>query len=444
MKKTKIAGWKDVFTFTLVQTLKSKAFIISYVILLTLVLVSMPLINLLTADKTKEAGNTASPIKKVYVNNQTTLPDMDFSKLNEDESLKSIAFEKMNENYDTVSKRIENDENTSVILTISEDQGMYSLNFVKASNGSVNDSSLQYLSNAASEQFEQLRIETLGITQEQIDMLQAPVKSVVSMADVNGNPVMKVDTSISMTEYWFIYGILFVVLMVNMMASTQIATSIVTEKSTRVIEYLLTSVKPLALMIGKILAMLVAVLFQMGSMVIMVFLSNKITAAVLSSNGKDIISQYLPKNTFQNLNIVNIILCFILIALGMIFYATLAALAGATVSRIEEISEGLTLFTMTNLVGVYIGIGAAGTLMGAGENAFVNFAFLFPLSSPFVLPGAILIGKASLVMIIVAIVLQLLFILLLFQFVAKVFETLILHNGNRIKMSDVFKISKTA
>jgi ABC-2 type transport system permease protein len=129
--------------------------------------------------------------------------------------------------------------------------------------------------------------------------------------------------------------------------------------------------------------------------------------------------------------------------LGFIFYATLAGLAGATVSKIEELQEGLTLFTLTSLVGVYIGLGAANVLMGPGENAYTNFALLFPLSSPFILPGAILVGKVSYLMIAIALVLQIIFIMLLFKFVAKVFETLILHNGNTIKLKELIKLSKT-
>ena len=74
---------------------------------------------------------------------------------------------------------------------------------------------------------------------------------------------------------------------------------------------------------------------------------------------------------------INILICFLLIILGMIFYATLAGLAGATVSRIEEMTEGLTLFTFTNLIGVYTALGAANVLMGPGINGFVIFSFLF-------------------------------------------------------------------
>jgi ABC-2 type transport system permease protein len=109
----------------------------------------------------------------------------------------------------------------------------------------------------------------------------------------------------------------------------------------------------------------------------------------------------------------------------------------------EEVSEGLTLFSIINLVGAYVGIGAAGVLMGAGDNPFVTFAFLFPLSSPFVLPGAILIGKAGIAIATLAIIIQILFIILLFLFVAKVYETLILYNGQRLKIKDLVKISKT-
>jgi ABC-2 type transport system permease protein len=443
MKKSNISGWKDVFSFTLVQTLKNRAFLISFLILLLLASVSMPIISRLTTGGQKDDGQ-ANPIKKVYVNNETALPDLNFSGITQEKALNHIIFEALQEDYDTVADRIQSTEKESVILTVSESAGSYSLKFVKASKGPVKNNSLQNLGNAAAKEFENIKLTTLGITEEQDNMLHAKVATTVTMADANGKPIIKEDTTISGSEYWFIYGILFTLLMVNMMASTQIATSIVTEKSTRVVEYLLITVKPLAIMVGKIIAMLTAVLFQMITMILVLFASNQITAMLSSGSHKSIMEQYLPDHIFQNINIVHLALCLILIVLGMIFYATLAGLAGATVSRLEEISEGLTLFTFTNLIGVYVGLAAANVLMGAGNNGFVTFALLFPLSSPFVLPGAILIGKASVLIALAAIVLQIIFNMLLFKFVSKVYETLILHSGNTIKLKELIKISKTA
>jgi ABC-2 type transport system permease protein len=442
MKKSNITGWKNVFTFTLIQTLKNKTFLISSVLLLVLSLVSMPLISMIT-NGGKSDVDSKILIKKVYVKNETTFPDMDFQELLKDKRMSHITFEAMKEDYEVISARMADKEKDSIILTIQESKNDYSLNFVTAKEGPVTDSSLNVLQDSVVKQFESLKMKALGIKAEQLSMIHTAVNTKVSMADINGVEIVKEDTSISDSQYWFIYGLLFIVMMVNIMASTQIANSIATEKSTRVIEYLLTSVKPLALMVGKIIAMLTAVLLQMISLVIILVISNKVSQTFSQSNGESVLSQYLPKDIFQNLNIVNIIFCLILIMLGMIFYATLAGLAGATVNRIEDLSEGLILFTFTNLIGVYIAMGAAGVLMAKGVNGFVIFSFLFPLSSPFLLPGAILIGRASFPMAAGAIVIQVLFIMLLFKFVAKVYETLILHNGNKIKIKELIKLSKT-
>jgi ABC-2 type transport system permease protein len=441
MKKSNITGWKDVFTFTLIQTLKSKAFIISYIIFIVLAMVSMPIISRFTSGGRSDI-NAPSPVKKVYVNNETTLPNMDFREVLKDQRMSNITFEAMQENYDVVASRIEDKERESIILTISESEGNYSLNFIKASSGTINENSLQLLADSIASQFDIYKIKTLGITDKQLAMIHASVTTKVSMADANGALIIKEDTHISTSEYWFIYGILFIVMMVNILAGTQIASSILTEKSTRVIEYLLTSVKPLAIMVGKIMAMLAAVLLQLISTAAILIVSNKVSETLSFSNGESLLSHYLPKDIFQNLNIINMVFCLILIVLGMVFYATLAGLAGATVSRIEELKEGLMLFNFVNIIGSYIGIGAAVMLMGKGINWFVIFSFLFPLSSPFVLPGAILIGKASLPLAAAAIVLQVMFIILLFRFVAKVYETLILHNGNKIKIKELIKLSK--
>lgn len=442
MKKNSLTGWKDVFTFTLKQTLKSKAFIISYAIIIVLLLISMPIVSTLTS-KDNSDSTSLNTVKKIYINNKTNISSIDFKGVLQDETLKNISFEPMMDDYNVVSERIEKSEQESIILTISEVQDKYSLEFVKATKGPVKESNLNTLSDSIKKEFETIKLNALGVNSSQLDMINAEVKTNVFITDVNGVEVVKEDTSISGSEYGFIYGILFIVMMVNIMASTQIATSILTEKSTRVIEYLLTSVKPLAIMVGKILGMLTAVLFQVVSMIVALFISNRISSGLSSSSGESVISQYLPKNIFQNLNLINIIFCLILIAVGMIIYATLAGLAGASISRLEELSEGLTLFAFINLIGAYIGMGAAGVLMASGINGFVIFSFLFPLSSVFILPGALLIGKVTLPLVVAAIALQIITIVLLFKFVAKVYETLILHNGNKIKVKELIKISKT-
>ncbi len=67
--KNKLTGWKDIFRFTLIQTLKSKAFIVSFVILIVLALAASPVINMIN----KEGENNSYTINKLYVSEQVYL-----------------------------------------------------------------------------------------------------------------------------------------------------------------------------------------------------------------------------------------------------------------------------------------------------------------------------------------------------------------------------------
>ncbi len=443
MKKSSISGWKDVFSFTLTETLKNKAYRVTFFIMAFLAVVSMPLIQYLTKGEGVTGTQTSSPVAKVYIQNETSLADLDLSSLKQEKSFQNTEFTNLTEDYKTVADRIEASEKSSVILTIKEQEGAFKLEFAKASKGPVKDLSMILLADEVSSKFNLLRLTAQGVTADQSALILAKVDTATVKLDAQGNAVIDNNSAISMNEYWFIYGILFFLMMVNIMASSQVASSVAMEKSSRIVEYLLISVKPLALMIGKILAMLCAVLLQIISMIVLVFLSNKVSASIGGNgNQMDIMSQYIPHNIFKNLNIENILLCLILIALGLIFYAVLAGMAGATVSKLEELNEGMTLITVATLVGVYIGVGAASVLMGSGSNAFVYFAYLFPLSSPFILPGAILIGKASILIGLGAIIIQAVLNVLLFRFVASIYEVLILHNGNRIRIKDLFKLNR--
>ena len=65
-----------------------------------------------------------------------------------------------------------------------------------------------------------------------------------------------------MEEYMVLLMGIMIVTMIVSLSGGSIATSIVTEKTTRVVEYLMINVRPMALIVGKILASLVMVFVQ--------------------------------------------------------------------------------------------------------------------------------------------------------------------------------------
>ncbi|MGN0507524.1 MAG: ABC transporter permease [Lachnospiraceae bacterium] len=440
MKKSDLRGWRDVFSFTVVQTVKSKAYIGTLIFMCILVLLSMPIMNLIMSDDMTE-GPEKSAIEKVYIYNMTMYQQLDYqSELTP--AYRNIVFENARESYEVVEARLAEEEKNSVLLLLAEDETGSYLQFVKSPNGDVGNYELQILGQSFQNAFTKAKIRALGISETQMAALNTSIIASTSVVDTKSAVVLE-DTSISQSEYWLVYGILFIVLMISVMASSQVATSVVTEKSSKVLEYLLTSIRPLALIVGKVLAMLVTVMLQMVLMILAGYVSTKL-GGLLFGTTTNAITQFISPEVLANLNFLNIFLGLAAAGAGLVLYATLAGLCGATVSRMEEASESLTFFTLTALVGAYIGMGAAGSLMGVGDNAFVTFALLFPISSAYLLPGALLIGKAEPWIAVLAIVILLASVVLLFRFVARVYETLILHNGNRIKMKELFAISKAS
>lgn len=438
MKKDSLRGWKEVFAFTVSQTVKSKSYRVSLIIMLAIILISMPLMNIFLFSETQTGPETSS-VEKVYIYNMTMYRNLAMEE-ELTEGYRHIVFENATESMEALQAHICEEETNAVILYLAEDETYCYIQFLRAPEGDVTMLELQQLGQFVENAYTKAKVTMLGVTEAQMEFLKTSVVASASVVDTESAVVLE-DTSISDSEYWFVYGVLFVVLMVSVMASTQVATSIVQEKSSRVIEYLLTSIRPLALIVGKVLAMLVTVMLQLVIMLLGGFISTKIGAAV-SGTGTNAITQFLTPEILANLNIGNIILGLLTAGAGLILYATLAGLCGATASRLEEANDSLMLFTVTALVGAYIGMGAAGSLMGIGDNAFVTFALIFPLSSAFLLPGALLVGKANALIAVIAIAVLLLSVVLMFLFVAKVYESLILHTGSRIKMKEVFAMLK--
>ena len=438
MKKDSVRGWKDVFTFTLTQTLKSKAYIVSMVIMMVIAMVSMPIMNIFLSDGVA-AGPEKSAVEKVYLYNMTLYRNLDFdSELSE--GYQHIVFEPTIGDMNALETKILEEEQNSVILYLMEDEQYCYIQFLRSPDGNVTNYELQMLGQFIQNAYTKAKIQLLGLTEEQLTFFETSVVSSSSVVDTESALVLE-DTSITESEYWFIYGMMFVVLMVCIMGASQVASSIVQEKSSKVIEYLLTSIRPLAIIVGKVFAMLVAVMVQMIALILAAFVSTKI-GTLISGESSNAITQFMTPEMLESLNFGNIVLGLLVAGAGMVLYATLAGLCGATASRMEEAGESLTLLTMVSLIGFYIGFGAASTLMAAGDNAFVTFALIFPVSSAFLLPAALLVGKADLWIALIAIAVLLLSIVLMFKFVAKVYEGLILHNGARLKFKDVMAMAK--
>jgi ABC-2 type transport system permease protein len=168
--------------------------------------------------------------------------------------------------------------------------------------------------------------------------------------------------------------ILVIVLFMGVMITGQlIATEITAEKSSRVMEVLITSVSPLKQMFGKIVGMLIVGLSQ-----------------ILLIAGVAVINLTLPHNidTLKDLNIdlgaidpLLIVFAVIFYLLGYFLYSTLYAAVGSIVSRTEDLGQAVMPLTLFSLAGFYLAIFGLTT-----PNAtYVVISSFIPFFSPFLM-----------------------------------------------------------
>ena len=155
-----------------------------------------------------------------------------------------------------------------------------------------------------------------------------------------------------------------------------VAAGVVEEKSSRVVEVLLATVRPSQLLRGKILGIGVLGLLQL----LLIGVVGLIAAQTVGSLD-------FPSGAIATIGIVLVWLVF-----GFFFYAGLFAVAGSIVPRQEDLQSTMTPLTLLIVGSFLIGLNA----IGNPSSTLATVASLLPPSAPLVMPSRIVLGETSL------------------------------------------------
>ena len=167
---------------------------------------------------------------------------------------------------------------------------------------------------------------------------------------------------------------LFVMFFTIINYASQIGTEIAMEKSSRVIEIILSSMPPVKHLVAKILGIFAVALTQLLIFVVagLLLFSQVDFGGTLSDFGIEV----------DDSTLLMIVLTLIYIVLGMFFYLAISAMLGSFISRMEDLQQGILPMTMLVIAGFYIGIFNAAT----GENMLTEITSYIPFFTPFVMP----------------------------------------------------------
>jgi len=446
MKRSEYTGWKEVFLFSLRQETKQKSFRGFLILMCVIILAFVPVSTWL---QQREQGQIrATEVSRFTIYDETGL-GIDYSHALEGERYGDmhVAVEPGDGFASHVQVLEESRDSTEMIVHVTyEEDEYFNLTFVKAATADLKDKDCEQLSQDFESFFQGARIRVVDVEQGQLDFINQPVEMRVRYTTQEGEITSGEDgEGISMAEYYVLLGGIIIVMMIVNMGGSQIALSIVTEKSTKVVEYLMIHVRPMALIVGKILAALTTVLIQFAAYGVSYLLSGQISRALfgtapgIAEAGETVGFM----DMFAHVHVGTLLLAAVMILVGVLFFSIVAGLAGASVSRMEEMAEGLKIYQLLLVVGSYIGIFLCiMQMMGKVSDVVVNICCILPLSAPFVMPANLLLGKVGMGTGLVSLAVVAVCTAALFSFAARVYESMIFYNGNVLKLKDILQIAK--
>lgn len=401
-----LSGTGQVYRFTLSQLLKSRANRVTLIIMVLLAAVSMPLTALLGGE-TPETSDTAG-LASVRVDNRTDLV-LDFS----------------GDAYWADTNFSADAGEPDAVVTITGDETGYQVAVVGSEAADAGE--LSQLAETARQAVRDACLQAAGLSSRQLEALTASTGEEDSHED----------------GFWVQYGYSILAMILCLMSASYVIRAVVEEKDSRLVELLLVSVKPMALLAGKILAVMAFTFGWLLAMLAGLGVSCGLTAGLM---GPGVLQKQLSgllaavprvqEDLWQAAGVLLVLL--VSLGLGYLTMSLIGGVAGACCSGMEEAGEAtgpVMLLTMTGYL--------ASCVVGAVSSGPVAvFSTLCPVVSIFCAPVQFAGGNVSFWLVLASWAIQAAVIWGLLTLASRVYAGLIVHRGSRVKLRELMSMAK--
>lgn len=401
-----LSGTGQVYRFTLSQLLKSRANRVTLIIMVLLAAVSMPLTALLGGE-TPETSDTAG-LTSVRVDNRTDLA-LDFS----------------GDAYWADTDFSAGAGESDAVVTITGDETGYQVAVVGSETADAGE--LSQLAETARQAVRDACLQAAGLSSRQLEALTASTGEEDSHEE----------------GFWVQYGYSILAMILCLMSASYVIRAVVEEKDSRLVELLLVSVKPMALLAGKILAVMAFTFGWLLAMLAGLGVSCGLTAGLM---GPGVLQKQLSgllaavprvqEDLWQAAGVLLVLL--VSLGLGYLTMSLIGGVAGACCSGMEEAGEAtgpVILLTMAGYLASFV-VGA----VPSGPVAV--FSTLCPVVSIFCAPVQFAGGNVSFWLVLASWAIQAAVIWGLLTLASRVYAGLIVHRGSRVKLRELMSMAK--
>ncbi|MBR2176235.1 MAG: ABC transporter permease [Clostridia bacterium] len=401
-----------ILKFEYLSCVKNKAFIITTIFLVALMLLStaLPTIIIGLMDNDEEGSNGEAPVIglscEVY---EKELAGSELSAVYPGYEIRTV-----DEDKETLKSKVNDGEYSFAVLIDSE----LSFTYITMNN-SLYGTDYETISEAVKSMYTVKELDKYGISQQDADKLMN-VRITYET----------VTTGTDQTKNYLPVYLLMCVLFLSITSYGQfVAQSVVSEKNTRAMELLITCAKPRDLIFGKVIGSGLAGLTQLA----IILLTALGSFGTLS---KDII----PSEIFDYIQISSstVILALIFFILGYFIYAFLLGALASFASKSEDLNN-LTSPVVLVLTVIYVAV----AIMCTGDmsgSTFMTVLSYIPFSAPMAMFVRATLSDVAVWEIAISIAVQAISVYLLGMLASAIYKIGVLMYGNPPKFVDIIKM----
>ncbi len=196
-----------------------------------------------------------------------------------------------------------------------------------------------------------------------------------------------------MQNFFYTYIMIFALYMVILLYGQMVATNVATEKSSRAMELLITSAKPVAMMFGKVIASCIAGLLQLTAIFGSALLFYKMNTSYWGDNA-------IVKSIFD-MPVDLLLYMLLFFVLGFFIYAFMYGAVGSTVSRMEDVNVSVMPITMLFVIAFMVVMFSMSS--GDVDNIVMKICSYIPFTSPMAMFTRLAMSTVSPIKIIISI-----------------------------------------
>lgn len=406
-----------------IQRVRRKSFIITTILFPILMIALMALPTIIAAVSGTETKHIAV-IDKSGVLGQALSSDQ------------SMVFDISNENINDLRKS----EDLDGILVIPEDALSTGANFTLLTNNSLglqSETQIMTLLNATVQQLRLSKHDDIPQLGRIMTEIQLPVRVDSIKMDSDED-----ETSSSLASYLIGLLMSFILYMFVLIYGQMIMTSIIEEKNNRVLEIVVSSVKPTQIMLGKILGIAGVAVTQIiiWGVIIGLFstyaMPSLITSALTGNTDMEFASML---TTLGNSGYILGLFAqlAVLLILGYLFYSAIFAAIGSAVDNIQDASQLQTLATLPIILAMLFTM----TVLNDPNSTLATWLTMIPFTSPMVTMARVPIGIPTWELI-TAIASMILWTILIIWLASRIYRVGIFMYGKKPTVKDLIRWSR--